>query len=1767
MAFKKVIRKIRNLSSHKRTITKNKVVHRSGLLMRLEQLEPRVLLSLSVTDLTTLTAHQLAQSLVGAGVQISDAVFTGADVAAGSFTGGLSEGLGVDSGVMLSTGDIANAIGPNDADNKGQSNNSNGDTDLDALVPGYSTNDAAVLEFDFVPTQSTLSFQYVFASEEYNEYVDSSYNDVFGFFVNGQNIALIPGTTTPVAINNLNNSSHSAYFRDNDYGDHNDNPPYPTQFDGFTSTLQAVANVTAGQTTHIKLAIADAGDSALDSGVFLAGASFVSGSADISLTQTISESSVQVGESFVYTITATNNSATSATGVVISDTLPTSGINYIGAAASQGSISVASGVVNASLGTIAAGQSATLYITAQGAVVGSYDNSPFVSGNEYDPNTANNTDTDSLTVTAGSNTAKIQGSAWTDTNANGLWDYVESGMAGVVVYIDANGNDTLDATEQWTVTNVDNVLTQADETGTYSIEGLAAGTYTVKQVVPSGYTQTAAPASFSLTAGATGSGKDFGNTVTGTSSTGTISGVKFIDLNGNGVRDGGLIQGTLPDAVFVIDISGSTTGGFQGTPVGNQNPSVDGSSDTILDAEIAGFIALNNQLIAQGFGTTGKVAVVSFSDGATNLDMDPSVAGTQIYTTPSADNDGDGVLDVEAALRSLSSGGGTNYEPALQKATDSLVAMGTASSNGNVIFLSDGVPNYQNYADDVTTLKATGANVRAFGVGTGATLSTLQTIDTSAAIFTSTNELLNVFSGAGAGGGTTSYTEDGMAGVTIYLDLNDDGVLGSGEPSTITAADGSFSFTGLTSGQTYVVCEVVPAGYTQTSGPYTIVMDTTPSTDLGIGNMPTSTTTPDDFTISGWKFNDLDGDGLRDPNEPGLENWEIFLDYNANGTLDYGEEWTLTESDGYFEFTDMDSGTYRVAEVVQTADWYQTYPGSPNFPAWHTVTISPSDGWYYVTGLLFGNHEKIPSNISTEVISGTKFDDLNGNGIRDGGLIQGTDPDAVFIIDVSGSTRDIFIGTPVGDLNGNGVADTVLDAEIAGFIALNQQLVVQGFGNTARVAVVSFASSATNLDMDPAAAGTQYYTTPLADTNNNGILDVEEALKSLVSSGGTDYETALQAALTAYNNMSTSGSNGNIIFLSDGEPNYQNYADDVTTIKATGANVRAFGVGTGATLSTLQQIDAGAQIFTSTNELLNVFSGAGTGTGGTTTFTEPGLGGVTIYIDLDGDGTRDAGEPYQIAGTDGSYTFSGLIEGATYVIREEVPAGYIQTSGPHTVTIGEDSTLNLNFGNMEYEEPPADLPDLLAKSLTCSGGSIVVPGDKLTLSFIISNVGAEAAVGPVNLYFYASADAVLDALDTEIGSLTNQKVNLDPGEDSKAYTLKKYVISSTMLPADMTLFAKVEAADTSINETNLTNNTTSTDMDVRWRFGSWDNDGDGVLDRKNVKLTVNDASQVLCKFSMSGAGYGELDGPNFNLMTLNNSTVKSKVAIKTTGGGTTIEDITCDGDLGSLKASTTNLGNSFSSVGTVASLLMNDAAGSGKQIPISIGSVIGTSKPGKIGFHQIKNVTFSSQSALGSLTFAEWLDDGAADTITALSIGKLEAKGDKKGGLDGNYEADATISDANSTMSALTVNGLMDGSVRTAGSIKTVKLVAAVDSTIFAGIDSLLGLPTSGITNPAASINSVKMGGKKTIQEMTGNAAYGNHSYANTNISAPSMGSISLIGVQRSNSGTDHGLAGETFKSIKVTQPDKKGYSWDAKNSIWKTSPTETWGDFTVNLL
>jgi hypothetical protein len=228
-------------------------------------------------------ANALANALVGAGVSVSNATLVGITNQQGTFSDGIAAGIGIDSGVMLTSGQVNNALPPNNSDSQGTSTGTGADAQLTALS-GFPTFDKNILEFDFTTTSGNLFFSYVFASEEYNEYVNSSVNDVFGFFVDGVNVALIPGTSTPVSINTVNcgyssggalpgtNPENCDKFNNNDV--QNGGPFFAIEYDGFTDVFLASAlNLGAG-THHIKLAISDAGDTVFDSAVFLKAGSF-----------------------------------------------------------------------------------------------------------------------------------------------------------------------------------------------------------------------------------------------------------------------------------------------------------------------------------------------------------------------------------------------------------------------------------------------------------------------------------------------------------------------------------------------------------------------------------------------------------------------------------------------------------------------------------------------------------------------------------------------------------------------------------------------------------------------------------------------------------------------------------------------------------------------------------------------------------------------------------------------------------------------------------------------------------------------------------------------------------------------------------------------------------------------------------------------------------------------------------------------------------------------------------------------------------------------------------------------------------------------------------------------------------------------------------------------------------------------------------------------------------------------------------------------------
>lgn len=246
-----------------------------------------------LTTTNTLTPQQLVQQvLLGAGVTASNITFTGTLTAIAQFTASASTNIGISSGVIMSTGKANGASGSVSL-SASTSYGLSGDVDLNAIIPD--TYDACILEFDFVPLGDTLSFNYVFASDEYPNYVCSSYADVFGYLVSGPNplgglynkinIATIPGSSLPVSINSINSGNPGSGYPSSDcistaYSTLFVSNQIPVntfvKYNGMSIVLTAKLPVVCGQTYHIKMGIADVSDGTLDSGVLLQKGSFSS---------------------------------------------------------------------------------------------------------------------------------------------------------------------------------------------------------------------------------------------------------------------------------------------------------------------------------------------------------------------------------------------------------------------------------------------------------------------------------------------------------------------------------------------------------------------------------------------------------------------------------------------------------------------------------------------------------------------------------------------------------------------------------------------------------------------------------------------------------------------------------------------------------------------------------------------------------------------------------------------------------------------------------------------------------------------------------------------------------------------------------------------------------------------------------------------------------------------------------------------------------------------------------------------------------------------------------------------------------------------------------------------------------------------------------------------------------------------------------------------------------------------------------------------------
>jgi len=378
------------------------------------------------------TNAAITTALNGGGLTISGATLIRGSrtTQIATFSNGLAgANLGTDTGVYFSTGDVNVELANRNIVNESTAS-FNSDVYSDANLIALDANakyDPLIYTFNVTlgPSNTALRIVYQFGSEEYPDYVGSIFNDAFGFFVTGPgisgvaNLAKLPSNNADITVNNVNygvegiygvglaDLTQSAFYLRNGHttivsGSNlipNPDPqpgpfPYFVEFNGLTSLITFdLVGLTAGATYTFKIAIADTGDQALDSGVFIKKISGING-ADVAVTKTVNNSTPPVGSNVVFTVTATNNGPYDATNASVADLLP-AGYTFVSAVPSVGTYDSNTGIWN--IGNLNDAASATLVMTATVNTAGNYVNTAAISAAEFDPDTSNNTASASTT--------------------------------------------------------------------------------------------------------------------------------------------------------------------------------------------------------------------------------------------------------------------------------------------------------------------------------------------------------------------------------------------------------------------------------------------------------------------------------------------------------------------------------------------------------------------------------------------------------------------------------------------------------------------------------------------------------------------------------------------------------------------------------------------------------------------------------------------------------------------------------------------------------------------------------------------------------------------------------------------------------------------------------------------------------------------------------------------------------------------------------------------------------------------------------------------------------------------------------------------------------------------------------------------------------------------------------------------------------------------------------------------------------------------------
>lgn len=508
--------------------------------------------------------------------------------------------------------------------------------------------------------------------------------------------------------------------------------------------------------------------------------------------------------------------------------------------------------------------------------------------------------------------------------------------------------------------------------------------------------------------------------------------------------------------------------------------------------------------------------------------------------------------------------------------------------------------------------------------------------------------------------GIRQANEPGLANIPILLEpaIGSNGRLDTGDVSVLTDANGGFSFINLVPGN-YVVTETtVPAGFrTTTPNPLAVTVGNT-NTNVFFGN-----TQLVGSRIVGCKYLDIDADGFRDGNEPGIKNVRIYLDGSngsvPNGRLDAGELNTLTDKNGGWSFN-VTPGTYRVRE--ERVNGINGEPLERDFPQSTPPNNIPVLDVTVAAGQTFACAQVGDTPLYQIEIN--KFRDIDRSGTRNvvNGVLEPPIANVPFILDLNGNGRWDQASEPIAITDANGVA-TFRDLRAANYSVLEifpATLPGGGAPGNLNAPVATTPNPALVSAPGPQARfqGTISREQPILVTDSTYTLKPNDP--KFVDTNRDGVQQAGERSIAATGERP--------IFANTPLPFPATNPSPAVTFTPVGANTgngSNSGVG-----NTLPNITVFKYNDLNGNGRFEPIQG------------EAPISGVSVFLDTNNNGTPDAGEQQIQTNAQGRGAFTNLQPG-NYTVREVVPAGF----SPST-TAGVPVTLNLQDANVTFANTP-----------------------------------------------------------------------------------------------------------------------------------------------------------------------------------------------------------------------------------------------------------------------------------------------------------------------------------------------------------------------------------------------------------------------------------------------------------------------------------------------